>query len=90
MEEQRKGEGKVTKLLHKKEKPKVTEQLSVTLYDTGQCQITGPVNDKMRFYGLLGVALELMVKRGSSQDAEAAQVKGSLKWWQRIVKHIVP
>jgi len=37
--------------------------------DTGQCQLSGPINDKILVYGLLGMAKEIISKQDAKQSS---------------------
>lgn len=84
-------EGNVQQI-KKQKKPvslKATAHLQVTTFEDGNAQVSGPFQNPMQYYGLLGIAMESMINRHRAQQEKAeaqAQVKGSLSWWKRIVK----
>lgn len=43
-------------------------ELKITLNDNGQIQVTGPIDDPIVSYGLLGVARDIIAKRHQSKS----------------------
>jgi hypothetical protein len=52
--------------------PKVQAQLVITLLETGQVQISGPIDNPLLTHGLLGVAAAIMATR--QQEANAPRI----------------
>ncbi len=48
--------------------PKVVAILTITLLDNGQVNVSGPIENRMLTYGLLGVAQDSIREHAANQD----------------------
>jgi len=70
-----------------KQPPQVRSQITITLFEDGQIQVNGPLNDRILFYGMLEVARDSVLMRAGREGERvqaAEQVKGSLPWWRKV------
>lgn len=73
--------------------PKISSQLTITMYDDGHAEVNGPIQNKLLCYGLLGIGQEIVqgaTAQRAMEHAAAVAVaesrKGSRSWWRKVFR----